>query len=452
VLDSPRPASRPGQRECRIRRTIAQGTAALLLAATSGALFADELTESAKRLLEQRRAQEAYQLLLPQESARAGDIEFDYLLGIAANDAGEHERAVFALERVLAQQPANHLARAEIARAYLALGEREAARREFETVRSQSIPAEAKASIERFLAAIRAAETTRVEGFIELGVGYDTNVNAATASSQIAVPGIGAFVLDPLSREREDTFMALSGGLNITHKLNDAWALVGAAAGSARLHPDENRFDQTTLDASLGARWSRGKDAITLGGQVQSFGLDYARYRDVKGLVAQWQHSYDERSQVSLFGQHSQLRYPTQSIRDADREVLGLAYGRAFAVRYTPVVFGSAYMGRERELASGVPHLGHDLWGIRLGGQLRLGSGWSLIGAAAYEERRYGGPEPIFLDTRKDRQTDVSAGVSYLLRANTTVLAQLVRTDDRSNIPINKFDRTLAAISVRFTF
>src|SRR5262245_64922836 len=40
--------------------------------------------------------------------------------------------AVFALERVLALQPDNHLARAEIARAYLALGERDAARREFE--------------------------------------------------------------------------------------------------------------------------------------------------------------------------------------------------------------------------------------------------------------------------------------------------------------------------------
>jgi len=84
----------------------------LLLAVMSGAALSDELTEAAKRLLSERRAKEAYELLLPQERARAGDLEFDYLLGIAANDAGEHERAVFALERVLAQQPANHLARA----------------------------------------------------------------------------------------------------------------------------------------------------------------------------------------------------------------------------------------------------------------------------------------------------------------------------------------------------
>ena len=431
----------------------------MLLAATaSGAALGDALTDQAKALLEQRRAKEAYQLLLPHESERAGDVEFDYLLGIAGNDAGEPERAVFALERVLALQPHNHLARAEIARAYLALGERDAARREFETVRSQSIPDEAKASIERLLAAIRAADTTRIEGFVELGFGYDSNVNSATASSQItlppAVPFIGGatVVLDPASREREDAFAALSGGMNVTHKLSDSWALVGSAAGSARLHPDENRFDQRALDASAAARWSSERDAVTLGGQLQSLELDYARYRETKGLVAQWQHSYSEGRQASLFGQYAGLRYPTQRIRDAERSVLGAAYARVFSVRYTPVVFGSAYAGRERERSAGRPHLGHELWGVRLGGQLRLSRGWEVIASAAYEERRYGGPEPFFSDTRRDRQTDLRLGISYLLRANTTLLAQLARTDNRSNLPLSRFERDVATVSVRFAF
>src|SRR5262249_6873115 len=153
------------------------------------------------------------------------------------------------------------------------LGEREAARREFETVRGQPIPEAAKANIERFLAAIRAAETTRVEGFVELGMGYDTNVNLATSSSSIAVPALNnqALVLDPLPRAREDAFAALSGGINVTHKLNDTWALVGGASGLARLNQSENQFDQATLDASLAARWTHGREAITLGGQLQSF-------------------------------------------------------------------------------------------------------------------------------------------------------------------------------------
>ena len=434
--------------------TVAAIAAGLLLALTAGTAPADELTDRAKALLAGSDAKAAYALLLPAEASRAGDPEFDYLLGIAALDAGEPERAVFALERVLALQPNNHLARAEIARAYLALGERDAARREFQTVREQSIPPDAKANIDRFLAAIRAAETTRIDGYIELGAGNDSNVNAATSSSQIALPALGGIIatLDPAFLKRSDGFGALAGGVSVTHKLTDVWSLVGNAAGSVRKHSDESRFDQLTLDASAGARWARGKNAITVGGQFQSFELDWARYRETTGAVAQWQHSYDERRQVSLFGQHAQLRYPTQGIRDADRDVIGVAYGQALTLAYSPVVFGSAYAGRERERASGVPQLGHELWGARLGGQLRLGGGWSLIGGAAYEERRYGGPEPLFLATRKDRQTDLSAGVSYLLRANTTVLAQLAHIDNRSNLPINKFERTVATVSLRFNF
>src|SRR5256885_4902460 len=100
-----------------------QAALAALLAVCSLPAFADELTERARRLIEQRQVKQAYELLLPQENVRAGDPEFDHLLGIAALEVGEAERAVFALERVLAVQPNNHVARADIARAYLLLGD-----------------------------------------------------------------------------------------------------------------------------------------------------------------------------------------------------------------------------------------------------------------------------------------------------------------------------------------
>ena len=115
--------------------------AALCLYALGAA--ADAVTDRAKALLQRQDPQGAYKLLLPLESQRAGDPEYDYLLGIAALDAGDPERAVFALERVLALQPENLQARAEIGRAYLAMGEREAAKREFEAVKARQVPAQA---------------------------------------------------------------------------------------------------------------------------------------------------------------------------------------------------------------------------------------------------------------------------------------------------------------------
>jgi tetratricopeptide (TPR) repeat protein len=427
---------------------------ALALAALPVLALGDALTDRAKALLKRSDAKAAYELLLPLESQRAGDPEFDYLLGISALDAGDPERAVFALERVLALQPNNSLARAEIARAYYTMGEREQARREFQTVRAQAIPEDARATVDRFLSAIAAAERTRIDGYVELSLGYDTNVNSATGSSTIAIPAFGgaAFTLDPSLTERGDQFFNFAGGVNFTRKLSQPWSLVGGVAAAMRINTDATRFNTETLDANLGLRYSRGLNAYTLGMQSQYFAIDTDRYRETTGVVAQWQHSFDERTQASLFGQHAQLRYTTQPVRDADRSIIGVAYAQAFSGEFSPAFFATLYAGEEKELDAAFPHLGHQPVGVRLGGQLRLGGGWSLFSSVSHERRKYGGTEPLFLIRREDKQTDANAGLSYLWRPGTTVLAQLTHTDNQSNVVLNDFDRTVFSMSLRFSF
>jgi tetratricopeptide (TPR) repeat protein len=424
------------------------------LGACASSVLADALTDRAQRLLSQKQAKQAYDLLLPQEGARAGDPEFDYLLGLAALDSGNLERAVFALERVLAVQPTNHLARAEIARAYLEMGERDAARQEFETVRRQPIPEDAKVTIDRFLSAIAASDVTQVTGFVELGVGHDTNVNSATSSSQIALPVLGGIIatLNQNAQRRSDNFGALSGGVNVTHRLSPEWAVVGGAVGAGKFNRNANEFDTLTLDGNLGVRWSRNKEAITVGMQLQQFDLDYARFRETTGAIAQWQHLFDEFHQATLFTQYSELRYPSQEIRNANRTIVGAAYSQAFKNQYSPVLFGTVYTGREDEIAADVPQLGHVPFGVRLGGEARITTGLSAFANTSYEYRRYGGPDPLFLVNRKDRQFDVSGGLSYILRPGTTLIGQVAHTDNHSNVELNRFRRTLTTVSVRFNF
>src|SRR5690625_5111302 len=117
-------------------RRLARGAVPLLLAVllTSTAWAADRLSQ-AQQLIAQGKAREAYVLLEPLEDELAGQPSFDLLFGIAAVDSGQPSRAVFALERVLSLEPNHPRARAEIAKAYLALGETDTARQEFLTVR-----------------------------------------------------------------------------------------------------------------------------------------------------------------------------------------------------------------------------------------------------------------------------------------------------------------------------
>lgn len=429
-------------------------TLGLALAVLSLSALADQVLNRAKRLLEQKQPSQAYELLLPLEANRAGSPDFDYLLGIAALDSGHRERAIFALERVLAVQPDNALARAEIARAYLAVGEKDTARREFENVKREPIPAEARATIDRYLSAITAAETTQVQGYIELGVGTDSNVNSATSQSQIALPSFGGLIatLNSAATKQSDNFTTVTGGFNFTRKLNDRWSLVGGIAGNAKMNQHRDQFDTATVDGNLGARWAADNDALTLATQLQSFEVDNSRYRDSRGLIGQWQHNLDERRQVTGYTQYAQLRYPTQSIRDANRGIAGVAYAQAFSSRTSPVLFLSAYGGKEKEIADGVPHLGHEPVGIRIGGQFKPTEGWIVFGGVNYEQRRYGGPEPIFLVTRKDKQIDLRLGASYLMRAGTTLIIQVVDTDNKSNIDLYRFRRQVGTVSVRFDF
>jgi cytochrome c-type biogenesis protein CcmH/NrfG len=151
---------------------LSKGGVALVMALSlqSASVFADALTDKAKGLLSAGKGADAYLLLEPSESARAGDMEFDFLLALAALEAGQNTRAVFALERVLAMDPNNVRARAEIARAYLALGETQTAAQEFETVKKQGVPADVSLTIDRYIAAARRIDdlnATSLTGYLE---------------------------------------------------------------------------------------------------------------------------------------------------------------------------------------------------------------------------------------------------------------------------------------------
>src|SRR5262245_35754856 len=127
----------PARRLTGVTKLRSRASALILTALLFSALAhaADDILLKAKGFLDANNPQAAYNLLAPLQSQRAGDPDYDYLLGVSALDLGKNTEAVFALERVLAVRPDHAAARAQIARAYFALKETEAAKREFENVK-----------------------------------------------------------------------------------------------------------------------------------------------------------------------------------------------------------------------------------------------------------------------------------------------------------------------------
>lgn len=431
----------------------------LSLAPVKFAQAADAVLTQAQQLMEKRDARGAYNLLKPLERERAGDPDYDYQLGIAAIDSGRAMEGVFALERVLAVNPNHAQARAEIARAYFILGENETSRREFETVKQQPVPPEVKATIQKFLDAIeqvQAATGRQITGYLEAGIGHDTNVNSGTASSQVAIPafaGLGLATLNPAALKTADNFLSLAGGVNLRYPHSPTVAFLAGVDGSQRLHQNQTGFEQGYINGNAGVEYTQGKNKFLGAAQgqqlyVQNTGV----FRNSYGLVGQWQRQLDNDSLLSAFLQYARLEYPTQPVRNADRDVGGLAYAHAFSMKYSPAVYVSGYYGNERQSDSTRPDLGHRVTGIRFGGQMNFSAQLNTFASASYEQRDYGGATPGFVDNRADRQKDYRIGVNYIPAKLWTVTPQVLYTDNSSNVPFNAFTRAQALVTVRRDF
>src|SRR3990172_5773411 len=420
----------------------------------AAAAFAQDATlERARKLLDAKQAKEAYALLAPLEQQRAGEVEFDFLVGVAAIDSGELTRGVFALERVLAVRPDHPRARAEIARAYFLMGENKTARQEFESVKRARPPTEVAATIDKFLDALEARERARgtgVAGFVEATAGYDTNASAGTSSSGFAFPLNPGFVGN--AAKDADYFVTLAGGVSGRYPISDTLPLIGNAAVEQRGNASSSQFDTGSFTAAGGIAFTRDADEFTVAAQGQNFYVDTNRFRDAAGLVGQWRRTLSQNDQVSAYLQRTRLSYPGQSARDANRTVAGGAGAHSYAAVRAAASFLGVYAGQEETRGPNVLDYSHDLWGVRLGGQIGIGEKWTLLANASYENRRYGGPFAGFVQSPPGQELKLSASAGYAVDRNWTITPAIAYTDNRSNTPITDYERTMFSLSLRHDF
>ncbi len=440
-------------RKLAIKRVACAVVAALSLHA--GGVLADEVTDRAKALLNANKGADAYQLLEPLESARAGEVEFDFLLGLAALESGQNTRAVFALERVLAMDPNNVRARAEIARAYLALGETQTAAQEFETVKKQGVPADVSLTIDRYIAAARRIDdlnATSLTGYLEATIGYDTNVNVGPNKSSVAIPGFGGlpFKLSKDSRSNDDGFATIGGGFNLRTPIGNGYTLLLGASATQRNNFRYQQFDMQSGDANVGVTRTADQDVYTLMAQTGVVSVDGIRYRNATGLTGQWQRNLDARNQVGVFAQYTDLQYASQDIRDANRWVAGASYAHLY--REGIMAFASAYFVQELPQKSHVGWLGFDGFGMRIGGRMNYDAQTVLFGGATYEYRGYNKEDPSFLNKRRDNQYGLLFGATRYYTKEWSVTPQLSLTYNDSNQELYEYNREMLSVTVRREF
>jgi tetratricopeptide (TPR) repeat protein len=432
-------------------------TVFLLMGLGNAQAEVDAPVRQARALLDQGQPKQAFDLLAPAEPERAGDPDFDTVLGIAANETQQFTRAIFALERVLSVQPENSRARAELGRALFAVGDTQGSRKVLLETKKDNIPAAAAATIDQFLRAIdRTEEAARssVSTYLETTVGYDTNVNSGPAGSNIAIPAFGGqiFTLNNAGVAKKDGFASVGAGISGRHVVDPRWSLIGNFSGNGRgnFNSANNAFNSMQLDASAGASYRYDKHEFSGVVQVGSFDANATRARNQAGLVGEWTYRIDGFRQLSSYIQWGSLSYPGQSTRDVDRTVVGTAYAHSFRNGY--LAFAGGYIGTEKEKNAGFPQLGHNLYGVRVGGQKEFSQSLSAFTSLSYENRRFHGSDPLFLVVRKDNQLNLNLGMTWVPAKAWRVTPQLSITSVRSNVALSDFQRTLLSVTLRRDF
>ncbi len=420
----------------------------------------EQMLLDADQLVRNGKPAEAYALLEPLEFEHAGEVRFDYLIGIAALDSGQPDKATLAFERVLAVDSSFAGARLDMARAYYQLGDLLRAKVEFDAVLKADPPEAARSTIEKYLAAIDAklhAMDTRVTSYVEGTVGYDTNVNNATGQAQISVPALGnlVFTLSPSNQKTADSYFGLNAGVSVAHPVNEKVALYAGADIRDRSNSTLTSFNSVSLDGRAGGVFTLSKeDSLRVGLMAGQYTLNNLRNRDTLGVNGEWSHVFSPTNQMSLFFQQMAYRFVDPAMRqeDFDQGVLGAGW-RHVRPDGKSVVFGSLFYGEERDNpAAGRTDGAKNFIGLKAGGQFALLDDIELFLSAGAVDGKYSKVNLLFQVNRNDVLNDVTAGVNWHLDKLWTVRPQLSWTHNQSNISLYSYDRIDGSVTVRRDF
>ena len=451
IAGAARAAAKPARLRSLLTAMVLTGGAAL--AASPAWATVDPLVSQALALEQQGKPGEAFILLAPQAATRAGDPDFDYALGLAAADSHHPGEAIAAFERVLAVQPDNSRARAEIARVYAMSGDIDSARDAFDTVQNDpTVPDPVRNRIGKLVRDYDrqiGGGGTSLTGFGEAEAGYDSNVNTATGLTSITLPifaFLGPASLNGAATRMHDGFYQLQGGISAASGLSRQDKVYASVLGNWRDNFNSSQFDQAAVTGTAGISHTIvGGPIVSLSGQLQRFWLGHNGYRTAIGGIARAAVPQAGGTALSFQGQYFRYNYDGDQSKDADRITGSVDYS---GKRWFAGIGG----GRERTIRAAARHLGYWFAAAQAGAELPVDDRLAVLVGGSVEHRDYRATDPLFLRDRRDTQADASLGLRYIVAPGISLRPRATYTRNFSDIALYDFSRVTASLALRAEF
>lgn len=399
---------------------------------------------------------DAYQLLEPHEDRLAGDIKFDYLLARSALETGRPSKASFIYERILAAEPNYVGVRLEMGRAYLALGDYARAKLEFETVmRFENLPPGLREQAQIYGKAADdyiAGKKTVGYGYVELGYGYDSNVQSATKTSEISVVNGQVLILPPSALRRGDHYKALSLGGELVHALSERFSAFAGGDMRARGYNDIDTADFSTLDGRFGLGYAEGASSARVGLNGGRYWLDHEKTRNGLGLTVDYRHLLTKQDQLSVNAGATRYRFIPDALQVNDFNLYQLAVGWLRGAADGSSVFGLTVLAGREKATNGRADGDKPLWGVRFTAQTALSGSVGAFFLGGIQRGKYSDVNALFDTKRVDSLYNVTAGITWSFAKNWSLRPQVVYYKNKSNLPLFEYDRTDVSVNLRRDF
>lgn len=321
----------------------------------------DTLMKKAQDLLQAGKFAEAYALMQPREFERAGDVAFDYLLGISAVSSGKPSQATIALERVEALYPEYGDVRMYLGMAYFQSGDSARAKQAFSALLAQkNLAPQSKANADQYMAAIQQQETDKQQeaekakraffvGNVEMGMGRDSNITTASSNN-----GGG----QPASSGISGNFAQMNGNVELRKPLFGAGTYGFITLDStSRAYFGHGNMNAYTNVLKTGLNWAQGVHTY----RVDASHRDYRQKGTVQdsnnnsgqnGVSADARFGLSASDFLALNVQYNTPRFAAVASvpQDTNQISLGTNYMHIFPVTGSPVAYFAFTQARDKSV------------------------------------------------------------------------------------------------------
>ncbi len=440
-----------------LRRTRWAVTIMAMGLSSLAAAVDEQILRQADALLKAGKAEEAFQLLEPLEVVGAGESLYDYLLGTSALESGKPSKATFVYERILVIDPTYIGVRADMGRAYFALGDYGRAKIEFETVlTAQNLPLDLRGQVEQYVAAAEArsqAKRTVMTGYMEMGFGRDSNIGTATSQSSLNLPATGTYnPAAPAGLKTPDSYGTLAFGGEINHQLAEQWGAYVGADYRKRGHVTHTGPNNWTIDGRAGVSYSGGPWLLRSGVLAGAYYYNGARLRETVGLSADWRMALDQKSQVTAAGSISRSTYVPATSLDQQSDTYSGTIGWLTSLGDGTTVLNITGTGGYEDAFGNRSDGDRRFLGPRILVQKSFSDTLGGYVTSGITASRYKGINSSYLFARRETLTDLTLALTWTVAKGVSVRPQVSYTKNKSNAELYAYDKTDASINVRFDY